>query len=182
MTISRNEAELALAEIERTATRSETLRGYQFAGPILMLWGLIWVIGYGAMGLLPVQRWGVVWILLDLLGAVLTIAMSRRQNGGGAGGWRSVAGSLAVVAFCGAVFAVFRPTSLDAYLAFPGLVAGTVYVVLGLWRMTRFVWIGAAMFAATLVGFFFLSTGLAFWMAATGGGGLVLGGLWLRKA
>jgi hypothetical protein len=37
-------------------------------------------------------------------------------------------------------------------------------------------------FAASLVGYFFFQPWLAFWMAAVGGGGLFVGGLWLRRA
>ena len=64
----------------------------------------------------------------------------------------------------------------------PGLVAGVIYTLIGVWRMTRYVWIGVSLFAATLVGFFWFPMWLAFWMAAAGGGALILGGLWLRRA
>ena len=184
MVISRDEAEAALSEIERTTFRGEALRSYRFAGPILMLWGVIWAIGYVAMGLLPVRQWGFIWLPLDFVGVAATILMSRKAPGGvkGAGGWRALAVILMVGAFSGAVYVVFQPTSPGPFLAFPGLLAGMIYGVFGIWRMTRYIWIGAAVFAATLIGFFCFPVGLAFWMAAAGGGGLILAGLWLRRA
>jgi len=184
MSISRTEAAEALSEIERTAGRSQELRGYRIGGPILMLWGVIWIVGYVAMGLLPPQQWGWVWLPLDLIGLAGTIVMSARARGGAksADGWRNLAGFLAIGAFAGAVLAIFQSPSPGPYLAFPGLLVGLIYGVIGIWRMTRYAWIGAAVFVATLVGFFCFPMWLAFWMAATGGGALILGGLWLRSA
>jgi hypothetical protein len=185
MSISRTEAEEALSEIERTAGRSQVLRGYRVGGPILMLWGAIWVVGYVAMGLLPNQKWGLVWLPLDIIGLALTIMMSAKAPGGvkSADRWRRLAGIAAIVAFVGAVFAVFQATSPGPYLAFPGLLVGVIYAMVGVLRtMPRYLWIGAAVFVATLVGFFGFPMWLAYWMAATGGGGLIVGGLWLRSA
>ncbi len=184
MVISRDEAEAALSEIERTAIRREALHSYRFAGPILMLWGVIWAFGYIAMGLLPVQQWGLIWLPLDFVGIGATILMSRTTPGGpkGPGAWRTLAGILVIGAFSGAIYGVFQPASAAPYLAFPGLLTGMIYGIFGIWRMTRYIWIGGAVFAATLVGFFCFPTWFAFWMAAAGGGGLILAGLWLQKA
>lgn len=185
MGISKTEAASALSDIEQTTGRSHELRGYRIAGPILTVWGVIWIVGYLAMGLLPQKAWGV-WLPLDVVGVVLTILLARRgpaaARTGIATGWRSMVGGLTVAAFIAATFALFRPTSPDVLLAYPGVVCGAIYVVAGLWRMTRFVWVGAAIAAASLVGFYFFQPWLAFWMAAVGGGGLLLGGLWMRRA
>jgi hypothetical protein len=88
---------------------------------------------------------------------------------------------LFIALFIICAYAVFAPTTSDPYLVFPALVLGLVYVVAGAWRMPRLAWIGAAVFVATMVGFLFFRPMLAYWIAAVGGGGLVLGGLWLRK-
>jgi hypothetical protein len=58
MGISKTEAASALTDIESTAGRSRLLKGYQIAGPILMVWGVVWALGYTAMGVLPPERWG----------------------------------------------------------------------------------------------------------------------------
>jgi hypothetical protein len=89
MGISRTEAASALTDIERTTGRSRELKGYQIAGPILMVWGVVWAIGYSAMGLLPVERWGLVWLPLDVAGMAATILLSRRPRVNGQAGRRS---------------------------------------------------------------------------------------------
>ena len=184
MGISRTEAASALTDIERTTSRGRELKGYQIAGPILMVWGVIWALGYGAMGLLPAERWGMIWLVLDVVGVVSTILLSRRGKGGTRArhGWKIMAGVLAVAAFYAATFALFQPTSTDAAIAYPGVVTGLVYAGVGIAFAPRYLWIGAAVFAASLVGYFFFQPWLAFWMAAVGGGGLILAGLWLRRA
>jgi hypothetical protein len=47
--------------------------------------------------------------------------------------------------------------------------------------LPRYVAIGAIMFLVTMIGFVYTKPFLPFWIAVSGGGGLVLGGLWMRK-
>jgi DNA-binding transcriptional ArsR family regulator len=61
-----------------------------------------------------------------------------------------MAGVLAILAFIAATFAVFRPTSLEPAIVFPGLVAGLVYSGVGIAYAPRYLWIGASVFAASL--------------------------------
>lgn len=191
MGISRTEAAAALTDIESTTGRSHQMRGYRVAGPILMAWGAIWIVGYLAMGLLPAEHISLVWLPLDILGVLATLLLARRgrsaQNAGrGAGqsglGWRSAAGALTVMVFAGVTFTLFRPVSSSVALVYPGVLCGLIYVTLGVWRMPRFMWIGAAMAAASLIGYALFQPWLAFWMAGVGGGGLMLGGFWMRRA
>ena len=184
MGISRTEAASALTDIERTAGRSRELKGYQIASPILMVWGVVWILGYAGMGLLPPEQWGLVWLPLDVLGIVATILLSRRgKNVARAGsGWKIAASALGIMAFMTATYLVFRPTTVEPAIVYPGLMTGLVYGGVGIAFAPRFLWIGAAVFIASLVGFLFFQPWLAFWMAAVGGGGLILSGLWLRRA
>ena len=185
MGISKSEAASALTDIESTAGRSRLLKGYQIAGPILMVWGVVWAVGYSAMGLLEPERWGLVWLVLDVIGVTATILLARAGKSGAkaAGqGWKIAAGVFAILLFYAATFALFKPTSIDAAIAYPGVVTGLVYAGVGIAFAPRYLWIGAAVFAASLVGFFFFQPWLAFWMALVGGGGLILAGLWLRRA
>lgn len=186
MGISRTEAASALTDIESTAGRSRLLKGYHTAGPIFMVWGVIWALGYSAMGLLPPEQWGLIWLPLDVIGVVASILLGRRgKSGAGAKtgqAWKMWATVLAIAAFMAATYAVFRPTSTDAFIVFPGMIAGLVYAGFGIAAAPRYLWIGAAVFIASLVGFFLFQPYLAFWMAAAGGGGLFVSGLWLRRA
>ena len=182
MGMTRNEAAAALSDIERTTERGQVLRGYRVGGPILMLWGLIWAAGYVAMGFLAPERWGLMWLALDVVGVAGSLFLSR-----GAGSqrqavnWRMVVGVVAILIFFFGTFSLFRATEMAPYLAFPGLVTGLIYVGMGLWKMPRYLWIGVILMVATMVGYFFFQPWLTFWMAGFGGGGLFLAGLWLRK-
>jgi len=187
MNISRTEAEAALSDIEQAAARTCVQRSYRFAAPILILWGVIWVIGYAVLGLKPDRWWSLVWVPLDLIGIAGTLMVVRRSRGDAStrstrrqNGF-SPLHMLAIVFMLIASFVIFGPSKPAVYLAYPGLLCGFSYMMFGIARMPRLAWIGAAMCVLTLAGFFYAKDILAFWMAAIGGGGLILGGLWLRK-
>jgi hypothetical protein len=182
MAMTRSEAAAALSDIARTTERGQVLRGYRVGGPILMMWGLIWAAGYVAMGLLPETRWGVMWLVLDVLGVAGSLFLSRGAKAEKqAMNWRMIVGVVAILIFFSATFSLFQAPTVEPYLAFPGLVTGLVYVGMGLWKMPRYLWIGVILMAATMVGYFYFQPWLTFWMAGFGGGGLFLAGLWLRK-
>lgn len=184
MGISKSEAASALTDIESTAGRSRLLKGYHYAAPILMVWGVVWAAGYVAMGLLAPEHWGVLWLVLDVIGVGSTMLLARRDKARGKAGhgWKIGAGVLVILIFYAGTFALFRPDSIDAAIAYPGLVTGLVYAGIGIAFAPRYLWIGAALFAASLIGFFFFQPWLAFWMAAAGGGSLFISGLWMRGA
>ena len=187
MGISKTEAASALTDIESTAGRSRLLKGYHTSGPILMAWGVIWALGYSAMGLLRPEQWGLVWLVLDAVGIAATILLARGAKSGGKSGakagqgWKIAASVFAIMAFMTATYAIFRPTSVEPAIVYPGVMTGLVYAGVGIAYAPRYLWIGAAVFVASLVGYFFFLPYLAFWMAAVGGGGLILAGLWLRR-
>jgi hypothetical protein len=51
-----------------------------------------------------------------------------------------------------------------------------------LWVGHAFVAIGLSISALTLIGYFFIGDAFDLWMALVNGGGLVLGGLWMRRS
>ena len=184
MGISKTEAASALTDIESTARRSGLLKGYNVAGPILMVWGVIWAVGYSTMGFLSPEQWGLSWLVLDVIGGAASILLSRAAKGGArtAQGWKIAAGVLTLLIFFAATYTLFRPASIDAAIVFPGVVIGLVYSGIGIAFAPRYLAIGTAVFVASLIGYFLFQPWLAFWMAAVGGGGLFVAGLWLRRA
>jgi hypothetical protein len=185
MVITKTEAAAALSEIQRTTDRSHVLKGYRQSGPVFILWGVIWVVGYAAMGVLPPAQWGWVWLPLDVLGMLATFVLIGRGCGPAekGDGLKVLTTILAIAAFACGILLLFEARSNNTYLAFPALLAGAIYFAVGrLGRAPRMMLIGALMFAATLIGFHFFAPWLAFWLAAVGGGGLIAGGLWLWRA
>lgn len=191
--VSRSEALASLNEADMIGRRVRLTVGYGVASPHLILWGIIWFAGYAACGMTDPSSWGVIWLPLVLAGAIAaTLIGMRARAGAGAGagaravpaegsGLRSITLSLATAAFFVSVYWVFRPAPLDAYLVFPALVTALIYVIIGSFGGTRFGWIGAGMFIVSMAGYLFLQPWLPFVIAVAGGGGLVLGGVWLRK-
>lgn len=195
MVISSTEAAEALRDIAKTARRTRVSSAYHIASPHLILWGLIWVVGYTGSGLTPPDKWGLVWLPLIALGVVAAIILGMRSGAasaaargdagsGGAGfsAGRATTLALAIGLFIGAVYYVFAPVSPLPYLVFPALITALIYVLLGgLMGLPRYTAIGAIMFLVTMAGFIWAKPFLPFWIAAAGGGGLILGGLWMRK-
>jgi hypothetical protein len=188
MAISPGQAAAALQEIERTERRTRASGGYAAASPHLVVWGLIWACGYVACDFVPPEQWGLVWLPLALLGSAGSAWLASRGRRGAAGGRapgdgaRSIGAAAAIAIFIMAFFWIVRPTDLRVGLVFPTMTMGLVYCLAGLYaRLPRFVWIGAGAFTVTIAGYLIVPEWTAFWVAAAGGGGLILGGLWLRK-
>lgn len=191
MVISSTEAAEALRDIAQTDRRTRVSGAYHVASPHLILWGLIWAAGYTASGLTPPEKWGLVWLPLILIGVVGATALGMRAAAGGkarasgapgSSAGKSVTLALAIGLFFGSVYFVFQPATPLPYLVFPALITALIYVLLGvLFGLPRYVAIGAVMFLVTMIGFVYAKPYLPFWIAAAGGGGLVLGGLWMRR-
>jgi hypothetical protein len=191
MALSGSEAASALAEIENVQRRTNVAAGYSLASPHLITWGLVWLVGYTACGLLPVERWSSAWLPLIAIGTSASIlfgvragARSRTPRTGPS--WksilvRSVGGAMALTVCLSCIALFLQPASPNADLVLPAFVLGLVYALVGLVTLPRYFWIGAAVFASTMAGYWLTRPFLPFWIAVAGGGGLILGGLWLRK-
>ena len=83
--------------------------------------------------------------------------------------------------FIAATLAVMAPVSGRQVGAFIPLVVAASYALAGIWCGSRFIVAGAAIAGLTLAGFFLLPAHFNLWMAAVGGGALLLAGLWLRS-
>ncbi|MGH9412981.1 MAG: hypothetical protein ACRD0Y_04495 [Terriglobales bacterium] len=186
--VSRAEAAGALQEISTAQQRSKRLYGYQKASPHLIMWGIIWVIGYGTS---PWPNFGWIWIVLVIAGLAgsFRIAMQQRRQASahaqatGREAGRYIAGVIAVTAFLIALFAITQPhTDLQAEAVMPLLVA-IAYVLHGIFASGTRMWAtGLAIGVLTVAGFLWTPQYFLLWMAAAGGGGMILGGLWLRNA
>lgn len=189
MSISPADAQSALRDVDATQARVHEAIAYHHAAPHLILWGVIWVIGYVASGFVSGPQIGWVWLALVTLGALGSFGLgmrSSRSAGAGTGARHTavtapIAAAVIFVFFL-ATYSVFRPSEPAAYLLFPALVTGLIYTVLGMVRMHRMMWIGAAIMLLSYAGYLLFAPYLAFWIAGLGGGGLIVSGLWLRSA
>jgi len=185
MSIEREEAARALRMAEAAADRSMSAVGYQRASGYLILWGVIWALT-NIGGVLRVPNGNVVFPALILAGVIGSFILGLR-GGGDAGSRRSsavrsVVISLALSLFCFGVGVVNPVTSLINAEAIMCLAVGAAYMVLGStvgWRLSA---VGGLLMVGVIVGWIYARDQFFLWMTFTGGGGLILGGLWLRKA
>jgi hypothetical protein len=182
MPLSKSDAADALRTIEGTERLSGTLRGYAAAAPYFLIWGLAWAAGYGLTAAQPDKR-TLIWASAVGVGTLLSILAGMR--GGGVSGRKPSLGYSLVIAgaiagFIGVTTVVLgpmQPRQVDALV--PLLTAG-LYVFGGIWGGARIGLAGLALAAVTVIGFFVAGDAFGYWMAAAGGGLLLLTGLWLR--
>lgn len=182
MPVSPAEAQDALRDISRAEHSSATLYRYRHSAPHFFIWGVIWAIGYGVTYARP--QWGEIWLALAAIGTIASFWAGRQMKAARSAGydWRFIGTWLAIFLFVAAVFAVMPPKTPAALSAFFPLLMALFYGLIGIWiRGFRLIVGGAAIAALTVIGFFLLPQIFLLWMAIVGGGGLILGGFWLRS-
>jgi hypothetical protein len=185
MSLTPTEAASALRDIEDTGRRSGQAFGYRTSAPHLIIWGLVWVIGYSGSDLVPRYN-NVTWLTVVALGTIASLVAgtvvgkanrSDRKNEG----WRYGLLILVFWVFLIGTAAIMHPDAREQG-AFIPLVIAAIYAGVGLWAGMRYILLGTAVAALTLFGFFEIQQHFALWMAAVGGGGLIVAGLWMRSA
>lgn len=182
MPLSRDQAQDALRDIQQAERRSFSAYGYKSAAPYLILWGALWIIGYGATDLTP-HISGAVWGGITIAGSIASALLGMR--GGGARrpfSWRIFFSWIAAIFFICAIFTVLKPSAGAQVGAVIPLLVACSYVIMGIWIGTRLAIAGIIIAALTLFGFFFIPVHFALWMAVVGGITLIGTGLWLRSA
>ncbi len=149
----------------------------------MILWGVVWgpwVMASPSSA--PAGTCSGRWWRLPGTAASFFIGTRYRALGARPFDWRYLATIFAVFAFIVALFTIIPPRNdMQVSAFFPQLV-GLSYVLIGIWTRTiRILFLGVAVAALSLVGFFYLPHYFLLWMAVVGGGGLILGGLWLRS-
>jgi hypothetical protein len=178
MVLSPQDAAGALRDVEIAQARSAKLHGYARSSPQLLLWGVLWVVGYGLNDLFPAHA-RAVWGAIVPIGLIAGFAALR--GAGHEAGWRYGAVAVTLVAFFAAVFFVLWPINPRQVAAVIPLGVAASYVMAGIWRGLRYVTTGIAIAALTLTGFILLKQHFFLWMAGVGGGSLILAGIWLRR-
>ena len=184
MSIESREAAESLADIERIADRVRQSRLYNLASLILILWGVLVFAGYVLSYMLP-RHAGMIWIAVNLLGVLGSVAISlliHEKSGVRTFDGRAVAAMACFFAF-GLFWSVgiahFGPREMNAFWATYFMLP---YTMVGLWLGWAFVAIVFGITALTLIGYYLSGPYFELWMAVVDGGGLILGGLWMRRS
>jgi len=187
MTVDRDEAGALLRDIAGMQQRMREFLAYGRAGDHLLLWGVLWMAGYGATHFLTQSRpnWaGPLWLGIVAIGAVATLLIVRRgrTDPRQSAAW-DLRPALAVFAFLffGATWTFMAHLGWREQAAFYPTLFGLLFFVLGLWLGRLFAVFGAVLYGLTVVGYFLAADWFDLWMAFVGGGALIASGLWLKS-
>ena len=186
MNVTNEDAVQSLAQVEQTIARTRKAVAAGYSSPLLILWGLLLVAAYTTTHFYISYAATIFWAMSGVggLGTALIWWWLQRKfpvkeptnmN------WRIWAMWGALVLYAFIWLYLLEPQSGRRLNAF--FITATMfgYIVMGLWFPVYFmVWLGLAVTATTLVGFYFLPAYYCLWMAVTAGGLLLGTGLYLH--
>lgn len=181
--ITPGEARQALAAVRAVQDRARRSLSLAGGGEILMIWGLVWLVGYLANYVTSYPLAGRIWVAVDAIGLVATLVVVGRSQGRFADplGPRIGALWLSLVVF--AFLWLWAAAPLDGTQI--GFLAATFamfgYVVMGLWLDLVFLAVGLGVTAIAAAGFVWFRADFDLWMALLGGGTLLGSGLYVRR-
>jgi hypothetical protein len=181
MSITREDAADALRLADEAERRSRVLRGYQSAAPHLILWGCVYAATYSFSYFQPMHG-GLAWLIVVPLALIGDVAISWRDRPNRADRLLMPVMIATFLAFIVATTAIMRPHDPRQTAAFVPLAVAWAYVAMGAYHGRRMTFAGIALGALTVFGYFVVHAWLMLWMAAVGGGTLLLTGYWLRRA
>jgi hypothetical protein len=181
--IDPKEAAFALSDIDAIAHQVRQSRIYDLASLNMIMWGGLAFAGYLVTYLSP-RNAGYAWPVVYVAGIAGSFAIS-------AFGYsrtrvrtfdiRMASAFLLFIAF--GIFSSwlghFTPRQLGTFWPIYFML---IYTIAGLWVGQAFVAIGASIIVLTLIGYFLIGDAFDLWMAFVNGGGLILGGLWMRRS
>jgi hypothetical protein len=184
VSIESREAAAALDDITQIARRVRQSTTYRLSSLLIIMWGVLVFAGNLATYLSPGNA-GYTWLAVYVAGIAGSFAVSavgHARTGIHAFDLRWLAATLLFFAFgffCTLGLAQFTPRQIATFWPIYFMLA---YTLVGLWVGLAFVAIGLGITALTLIGYFCIGEAFPLWMAFVNGGGLILGGLWMRRS
>ncbi|WP_063687211.1 hypothetical protein [Bradyrhizobium stylosanthis] len=182
--IDSKEASAALADIDDIVQRVKQSQLYELASLAAVWWGVLVFAANLVTWLWPLCA-VYAWVATDVVGVggmvALRVLNPPRHPHGAAFDVRLLLVFVLFFAFgylCTNVIGHFGPRQLGTFWP---LYFMLFYTMAGLWFGHAFVAIGLGIAALTLIGFFTIGEAFPLWMAFVNGGGLILGGLWMRR-
>ncbi len=190
MNVTNEDAAQSLAQVEETMAKTRQSLESAYAGPFLILWGLIWILCYLGTQYFPVWA-GWIWNIFSLLGVLATVFIVRQQYGhrparrNPSDKWfvlRTILFWPMIFVYAFVWLSIFKPGNGIELNAFLVTVVMLAYVMMGLWFGSwLMVVLGIVVTGFTLVGFHIVPPEYyCLWMAVTAGGGLLGTGLYMK--
>ena len=181
--IDSEQASAALSDIDDIVQRVRQSRIYQIASLIVVMWGVLLFATYIVNYTWPRQGYAI-WTVSNLLGLAISTAMGFSINiRSGVRNFplRSFTSFVLIGVFgvyCSIWLGHFGPRQMVVFWALYGML---FYAIAGLWFGYAFIVIAACTTALTLIGYYYAGAAFLLWMAVAHGGGLIAGGLWMRR-
>jgi hypothetical protein len=187
MNISPTEAEEALAAIQtvvqKTRRAISSSGGYVF----LIVWGVIWLLGFLGSQFLPQDLGGYAWMVLDILGGILSAVLGIRMGRGVRSASPVTTGKRIglfwwlLFLYVVATVAVAWPTSGKQLSMFIILTVMVGWMAMSLLLSFTSIWPGLILTALALAAYFVFPGLYYLLMAVLGGGGMIALGLYIRS-
>jgi len=187
MNISPTEAEEALQAIQVIVRKTQKIISDSGAYNFLIVWGVIWMIGFLGNHFTETQTAAYIWIGLNILGgvgsAVLGIRMSRkvRSPSGMVSGKRIGWFWLLLFLYCFTLILVTSPVDGKQMAMIIIIFVMIGWIAMGLLLSVASIWWGLGITVLALFGYFFLPGIFYLWMAFLGGGGMIALGFYIRS-
>jgi hypothetical protein len=183
MTLDPNEAEASLDHIATIERRTRETLFYSRSGDVFIIWGCLSVIG-NLLAWLEPEHALASWIVIDVVGSIATIVLMarrlpHRQRRRIQINW--LASYVAFLVYGTLVLAELWPLSGRQIRAFWPTLVMFGYVLMGIWMGRFLAVLGLIGMALILFGHYQLGPWFLPWNALVMGGGLIVGGLWLKR-
>ncbi|MDD5368803.1 MAG: hypothetical protein PHQ40_06955 [Anaerolineaceae bacterium] len=186
MSISPTEAEEALVAIQSMVKKTRRAISASGAYLFLILWGMVWLLGFLGSQFLPAEISGYTWLGIDILGGALSAIIGTRMGKNVRGATISHSAKriglfwLLLVLLSGTALWVARPVDGKQAAMLIILFVMFGWMAMGLLLSFYPIWGGLSLTALALIGYFFLPDYFYLGMAILGGGGMIVMGLYIR--
>ncbi len=187
MDISPYEAEEALHAIQAMMQKTRRAISSSGAYKFLILWGMVWLLGFLNSQFIPGQTSSYVWMGLDVVGGIISAIIGIRLNRGLrtsepiTSGKRIAFFWLLLFLYCVAAASIAWPLDGKQVSMIIILFATLGWVAMGLLLSFASVWMGLVLFGVSLLGYFLLPNIFYLLMAFLGGGGMIGLGIYVRN-
>ncbi len=183
MDMEPKEAQQTLTEIQSTMTQAKKAIASGSSSTLLILWGMIWIVGFLCAQFCAPKVVPWCWLILDVvgIGATLIIVLYIKSPVKSPIMKRVFWFWLLLGFYAGFWLTLLKPLDYLEYGAFVTSIPMFAYVVMGLWfEMNFMIWLGLAVTALSAVGLHLVRPYFWLWMAVTGGGSLAGTGFYIR--
>jgi hypothetical protein len=186
MNISPSEAEEALVAIQTMMKKTRRVISSSGAYVFLIIWGAVWLIGFLCSQFLPQNIGGYAWMVIDILGGILSAIAGIRMGRGVRSSSTTTSGKrigifwFLLFLYVVAAIGVAWPANGKQIAMFIILFVMVGWLAMGLLLSFASVWPGLVITALALTGYFLLPGIFYLWMAVLGGGGMIALGLYIR--